>query len=376
MKKILPIFYILFLSSLLFADFSKVATIQPKLVQTGAEKEWCPITGLKISDFYKTSYIAKLSSNGRFRQYSCLNALALDIKESGIDTNSIKALDVKKQKYIDAKKAYFLINSTINPTYGKISTLAFENRADAISFEKKYGGKVVDFKTALHVAKSNLKNSINYMKKIYSKKLYIMGKKIYKKRCKKIDLSDFIEINELKAQISKTKLCGDLDEKHLHALALYLWDVKREGGISNNTKKVVVNEDEKCPVCGMFVYKYPRWAAQIFYKHGNHEHHLSFDGVKDMMKFYFNNKKWGKYPYAAKKHITKMLVTDYYKQYAIDARNAYFVIGSNIYGPMGNELIPFASLDEAKNFKNDHKGEKILKFNEIKESLPYKLDTK
>ena len=126
----------------------------------------------------------------------------------------------------------------------------------------------------------------------------------------------------------------------------------------------------------MFVYKYPKWAAQIFYKHGNHEHHLSFDGVKDMMKFYFNNKKWGKYDYAKRKNITKILVTDYYKQYAIDARIAYFVIGSNIYGPMGNELIPFSTLQEAKNFKNDHKGTKILKFSEIKENLPYKLDTK
>jgi hypothetical protein len=24
--------------------------------------------------------------------------------------------------------------------------------------------------------------------------------------------------------------------------------------------KVEVGEDEKCPVCGMFVYKYPKWA--------------------------------------------------------------------------------------------------------------------
>jgi nitrous oxide reductase accessory protein NosL len=155
-----------------------------------------------------------------------------------------------------------------------------------------------------------------------------------------------------------------------------LWDVKREGGISNNKQKVTVHEDEKCPVCGMFVYKYPRWATQIFYKHGDHEHHLSFDGVKDMMKFYFNNKKWGKYDYAKRKDITKILVTDYYSQTAIDARDAYFVLGSNIYGPMGNELIPFKNKQDATNFKLDHKGTKVLKFSEIKENIPYSLDTK
>ncbi len=374
--KNLSLILLFIFSTHLFADFSKTATVKPKLYQDGAEKLWCPVTGLKISNYYKTSYIAKLESNGRYRQYSCITALVSDIKDSGIDMNSIKVMDAKKQSYIDAKKAYFLINSSIPATFGDISTLAFGKKSDALDFENKYGGKIVDFTKALHVATKNLKKSNSYMQKIYSKKLYIMGKKIYKKRCKKIDLSDFIEINELKSEISKGKLCGTLDEKHLQALALYLWDVKREGGVSNKTQRVKVNEDEKCPVCGMFVYKYPRWAAQIFYKHGNHEHHLSFDGVKDMMKFYFNNKKWGKYDYAKRKNITKMLVTDYYKQYAIDARKAYFVIGSNIYGPMGNELIPFSTYDEAENFKNDHKGTKILKFSDIKETLPYKLDTK
>ncbi len=375
MKKILLIISIL-LSSHLFADFSKKATVEPKLFQSGIEKQWCPITGQKIADFYKTSYVAKLKSNGRYRQYSSITALAIDIKDSGINMNSIKVLDVQKELYIDAKKAYFLIDSSINPSFGEISTLAFKNKQVAIRYSKKYGGKIVDFKKALHVATSNIKNSISFMKRIYTKKLYMMGKRIYKKRCKKIDLSDFIEINGLKGEIQKNKLCKNLDEEHLQAVALYLWNVKREGGISNNVQKVIVKEDDKCPVCGMFVSKYPRWATQIFYKHGNHKHHLSFDGVKDMMKFYFNSKKWGKYSFAKRKYITKMLVTDYYKQYAIDARNAYFVLGSNIYGPMGNELVPFATLEEAKNFKNDHKGKKILRFDQIKESLPYKLDTK
>ncbi len=42
----------------------------------------------------------------------------------------------------------------------------------------------------------------------------------------------------------------------------------------------------------MFVAKYPRWVAQLIYKHKEHEHKFSFDGVKDLMKFYFNPEKW------------------------------------------------------------------------------------
>jgi nitrous oxide reductase accessory protein NosL len=93
-----------------------------------------------------------------------------------------------------------------------------------------------------------------------------------------------------------------------------------------------------------------------------------------MMKFYFDPMEWGNYKDFKKKNITKMLVTDYYSQKAIDARDAYFVIGSDIYGPMGNELIPFESEADAKSFYMDHRGTKVLKFDEIVQKEVYKLD--
>jgi nitrous oxide reductase accessory protein NosL len=123
----------------------------------------------------------------------------------------------------------------------------------------------------------------------------------------------------------------------------------------------------------MFTYKYPRWAAQIFYKNKTQEHHWSFDGVKDLMKFYFNAQKWGNYPIAKKENITKILVTDYYSQKGIDGTKAFYVIRSDVYGPMGHELIPFESENDAKTFKADHRGKTIIKFEDIKENEVYKL---
>ena len=47
------------------------------------------------------------------------------------------------------------------------------------------------------------------------------------------------------------------------------------------------------------------------------------------------------------------------------------VVGSNVMGPMGNELIPFKDETSAKDFSKDHVGKKILKFEEITlESIP------
>ncbi|MCD4667553.1 MAG: nitrous oxide reductase accessory protein NosL, partial [Sulfurimonas sp.] len=216
---------------------------------------------------------------------------------------------------------------------------------------------------------------IAMIKKKKEKKIYPMGKKIFTKMCNQdIDPNDYIEINELKSAIKNEKLCRPLKEKQLQALSLYLWEVKRFGDLGKIEGTVKVEKHEKCPVCGMFTYKYPRWAAQIFYKHDNHEHHYSFDGVKDMMKFYFDPMAWGNYKTSTRENIINMLVTDYYSQKAIDARTAYYVIGSDIYGPMGNELIPFESEADAKSFYMDHRGTKIIQFDNIKEKEVYKLD--
>jgi len=210
-----------------------------------------------------------------------------------------------------------------------------------------------------------LLNSINIYasdtltKKYKEKKIYPMGKKIYEKMCSsKIDTNSYQSIEMLTQSIKDDKLCKSLGKKHLEALSLYLWDVTRVGQV--NEEVIVVTKKEKCPICGMYIYKYPKWATQIFYE----DKHFSFDGVKDLMKYYFKNIDG----------IQKILVNDYYSQKAIDARKAYYVIGSDIYGPMGNELIAFKKESDAKTFYLDHRGIKIIYFDDITAEDIYKLD--
>ncbi|EQB40697.1 hypothetical protein M947_00160 [Sulfurimonas hongkongensis] len=341
-------------------NFSKVSSSEPHLVQKGTEKEWCPVCGMNIKMFYKTSHTAELK-NKTPRQYCSIRCLVQDKKEYGIDNSSIKVVDAKSEKLIDASDAFYVLGSDVKGTMSRVSKLAFKTKADAEEHVKKYKGKIVTFDEAIKAAQKSLKsdNALTQSKK--EKKVYAMGEKIYKKMCSKdIDETDYIEINELKADIKNSKLCKPMDEKKLQALALYLWEIKRFGDLKSIEGKIEVTEDEKCPICGMFVYKYPKWAAQIFYA----DKHYSFDGVKDLMKYYFLNKDG----------ISKILVTDYYSQKAIEARESFFVVGSDVYGPMGDELIPFAKLEDAKTFSLDHKGKKILKFDEIDELVIRKLD--
>ena len=48
--------------------------------------------------------------------------------------------------------------------------------------------------------------------------------------------------------------------------------------------------------------------------------------------------------------IAVIYVTDYYSMKPTDGRKAYYVIESNVFGPMGRELIPFEKEPEAKEF--------------------------
>lgn len=203
------------------------------------------------------------------------------------------------------------------------------------------------------------------------KKIYPMGKKLFEKKCQaQIDFTPYHDINALKTALIQDKLCRALKTQQLQAVALYLWDIKRVHTLDTNGEQIKVKKSEKCPVCGMFTYKYPKWAAQIFYG----DQHYSFDGVKDLMKFYFEPTAWGKYENAQKERISKILVSDYYTQKAIDGTKAFYVIGSDILGPMGNELIPFAQQSDAKTFLNDHNGKTIVTFDKITQKKLYQLD--
>ena len=147
--------------------------------------------------------------------------------------------------------------------------------------------------------------------------------------CQKIDPNAYGSLIDLKLAIQKKQLCTNLSDKNLQIVSLYLWDIKRFGELKLNKDRMVVPEGSKCPVCGMFVYKYPKWAAKIVTP--KHTHY--FDGVKDMMKFYFEP---ARYNFDHKiEEFKDIKVTDYYTLHEIEAKNAWYVIGSNIYGPMG-----------------------------------------
>ncbi|NVN92813.1 MAG: nitrous oxide reductase accessory protein NosL [Desulfuromonadales bacterium] len=117
---------------------------------------------------------------------------------------------------------------------------------------------------------------------------------------------------------------------------------------------------DKCPVCGMFVAKYPEWSTSLTFKDGTTEF---FDGAKDLFRFYQGVARYA--PRRTPAEIRDIRVKDYYTLAAIDARSAWYVIGSDVMGPMGREAVAFAREADARSFFKDHHGSKILRFSEV-----------
>jgi nitrous oxide reductase accessory protein NosL len=110
----------------------------------------------------------------------------------------------------------------------------------------------------------------------------------------------------------------------------------------------------------MFVAEFKAWIASVEYKDGGKSW---FDGPKDLFTYLADLKQYA--PERKRAEIERVLVTDYYSTGALAAGEAFFVTGSDVMGPMGAELVPFKSKAEAESFLLDHKGKKVLTFDEV-----------
>jgi nitrous oxide reductase accessory protein NosL len=92
-----------------------------------------------------------------------------------------------------------------------------------------------------------------------------------------------------------------------------------------------------------------------------------------MFKYLLDLPKWA--PGHRAEDIELIGVTEYYGLTRIDAHQAFYVIGSDVRGPMGNELIPLETEADAAEFLQDHSGRRILRFDQVNQELLQKLDS-
>lgn len=110
-------------------------------------------------------------------------------------------------------------------------------------------------------------------------------------------------------------------------------------------------QSTRCDLCGMRVESESGWRAGG--KNADGET-LAFDTPKCL--FRLHHERGG---------VREPWVIEYYSQARRPARELLFVLGTDLMGPMGRDLVPVAGQEAAERMKRDHGGDRILTFDDV-----------
>jgi len=100
--------------------------------------------------------------------------------------------------------------------------------------------------------------------------------------------------------------------------------------------KEASEERPHCPVCGMFADTDLKWQAEIQFKDGTN---VLFESPKHAFEYYLKLPQYTKNS-RKKNDIKAFLVHDYLSGKRVEARDSHFLVGSQIMGPMGPDILP------------------------------------
>jgi copper chaperone NosL len=152
-----------------------------------------------------------------------------------------------------------------------------------------------------------------------------------------------------------TRILTDLT---VFSLGWSMWLVRPAA--SSLSKFPKPGKKDRCPVCGMFVHKYPKWMAGFVFVNGRKYFHCSPKCMLHNLNHIFKYQ-----PGQNREKLALIWVTEYYTTKKMDAHDLLFVVGTNLVGPMGLDLIPVKGRKAANNLKQDYEGDLILTLAQI-----------
>jgi copper chaperone NosL len=113
-------------------------------------------------------------------------------------------------------------------------------------------------------------------------------------------------------------------------------------------------EKPDCHYCGMPTADFENWNTKI----KTSQKEFIFCSPRCMLLTI-------KDPKHTPQNVQKIEAKDYYETQIIDAQKSFFVIGSDVSGPMGKDFVPLKNEESAKAFMKEHQGTEILSFKQI-----------
>lgn len=123
------------------------------------------------------------------------------------------------------------------------------------------------------------------------------------------------------------------------------------GSVAGCGGESTAEAQQRCDLCGMRVDPSSGWRAGARDASGQA---LAFDAPKCLFRRHFERGA-----------VSEPWVIEYYSQARRPARDLFFVIGTDLHGPMGRDLVPVAGREAADRLSREHHGERVLSFDEV-----------
>ena len=199
-------------------DFRTVPMNQATILQDGKNKKYCPVCGMTLPMFYKTNHAA--SHKGDDKQYCSIVCTVEDAVVNGKKLKNFRVVDNDSLKFIDSKKAFFVVGSKKPGTMSVVSKYAFGSKNSADNFASKNGGKVMKFNELYKLVEKSLEKDMKATKQRQAKAAK-KGAMMYKKMCKPTN-KKFASTADAKTFLVESGICGKIKGKKLQAIGIYL----------------------------------------------------------------------------------------------------------------------------------------------------------
>jgi nitrous oxide reductase accessory protein NosL len=141
---------------------------------------------------------------------------------------------------------------------------------------------------------------------------------------------------------------------------------------------ITLTEEDHCDVCGMVIPNHPGPSSEIFYadsQPNDHANPARFDSTWEAFKFDFAREDWTRQAFFVTDYssVEYELITDGGQQLIsrhvdaasfVDAQSVTFVVGSEVVGTMGDDLIAFSDEPDANAFSQEYGGD-LVTFDDV-----------
>lgn len=211
------------------------------------EPTWCPLCGMNLKMYHQTSNRLTFSDKSDVQTCSIFCA-AQFYEKRPTEIERWEVVDYETKKWIDAKKAHWLIESDIPGVMTAVSKLAFLAMDDAKKYQKKHGGTIGTFDDALNRTLSDMGSDRKMIMAKVAERAKVGKDLAGKHGCYKChgeeakggsasgwNTPEFAKRMDTRIKIKEaiTKGCpgmhgyeGKIDEKDLHSITLYIWSLR------------------------------------------------------------------------------------------------------------------------------------------------------